>query len=64
MNGIPPSPTLEGTRGTWDAKVMAEMRATMDELWHHNRTLKDDVQNIMQHQQVVIFSEEVELLDP
>lgn len=43
---------------------MEEMRAAMDELRHHNQTLEDDVQNIMQHQQEVIFLEEVELLDP
>lgn len=43
---------------------MEEMRAAMDELRRNNQMLEDDVQNIMQHQQEVIFSEEVELLDP
>lgn len=32
------SPTLEGTSGTGDVEVMAEMRATIDELRRHKRS--------------------------
>ena len=43
------SRTPEGTRGIGDVEAMEEMRATMDELRSHKRTLEADIQNIKQH---------------
>lgn len=58
------SPTPEGTSGTCNVNAMAEMRAAMDELQRHNRTLEDDLQNFKKCQEDVNPSDEVELLYP
>lgn len=59
-----PSHMTEGTRGRSDVDALAEMCSTMDELHHHNKTPKDDIHNIKQHQQESNPLEEMELLDP
>lgn len=43
-------PTPEDISGSGDVDTLTEMRATMDELFHHNQMLEDDVHNIRQRQ--------------
>ena len=62
VNKIAHSPNHEGTSGTSDYEVIAEMWTAMELLWRHNRMLEDDIQNIKQHQQEVNPLKETELL--